>query len=89
MDRDDDNFFEKTDWSTYNEERKLDECAYCSEEDDNLNIVHWERRVDHPYDVRIVAINPMPHEHINIRGEYMKYTEYVCDSCMEEIKQNN
>ena len=88
MDKEDENFFIKCDWNTYHEERELDKCVYCSAEDDNLNMLYWERRKESPYDVRLVAINPMPHEHINIRGGYMKDVELVCDVCLDEIKQN-
>jgi hypothetical protein len=86
MDKDENNFI-KTDWSTYHDERKLDQCSYCSVEDDNLNIVYWERRKEKPYDIRIVAINPMPHEHIHIRPGFIKDTELVCDNCLEDIRR--
>ena len=86
MDKDELDYI-RSDWNTYNEERELDSCVYCSEEDDNLNIVYWERREDSPYDMRIVAINPMPHEHIHIRPGFVKDVEYVCDSCLEDIRR--
>lgn len=86
MDKEDENFFEKSDWDTYNEERELDKCAYCSGEDLDLNVVYWERRKNVPYDMRIVAVNPLPHEHINIRDGFIKDIEYVCDKCLEEIR---
>ena len=82
MDREDENFYERSDWNTYNEPPELDRCVYCSEELEILNTVYYA--IDDDYNVKMLAINPLPHEKIVVPEGYKKRMELVCDDCLKE-----
>jgi|GEM_PF-4389802 len=81
MDKEDENFYEKSDWNTYNDERIMDTCSYCGDEFDKLNMVYYAINKD--YDIINLAVNPLPHEHIEIPEGYKKRYEMVCDHCLK------
>ena len=76
--------FIRSDWDTYNNERKLDSCSYCSEELDNLNVVHYQYNLKESGHFKIVAVNPMPHDKIVVEKGCERMTELVCNRCLKD-----
>lgn len=74
--------FTKADWNTYNDEREIESCTYCGDELNNLNIVYYQ--ISPKYDMEVLAINPMPHEHVKVTEGWIKRIELVCDKCINE-----
>jgi len=84
MDKEDENFYERSDWSTYNEPVDVDKCAYCGEELQKLNVVHYQYHPKESGHYRIVAVNPLPHEKIVVDEGCIRRTDLICDDCLKE-----
>jgi hypothetical protein len=80
MDRDEYDFI-KSDYNTYNDERVYDTCSYCGEEFESLNKVVYA--INDDYDIKVLAINPMPHDEIIVPDGYKKKHELCCDNCLK------
>ena len=58
-------------------------CIYCGKESDNLNIVHYEWK-EGEGDIKLIAVNPMPHERIPRKEGYNRLTQKICDECLKD-----
>ena len=64
------------------EMQNLDSCSYCGEELDELNVVHYGFNKE-TYETYIIAVNPLPHEHLVLKEGYVKRIELVCNECLK------
>ena len=81
MDKDEGDFI-KSDYRTYQDDREFDSCTYCGEENEDLNVVHYEISPD--YEINVLGVNPKPHEKLKVQDGWVKRIELVCDECLKE-----